>query len=82
MQHACRILFSECTCNLFGIVSNDGCDQYNGTCTCKRFVVGRDCNQCQALFYGLSLDDPYGCKVNDIRELWHFVIGFVYCCCC
>ena len=30
---------------------------------CKRFVVGRDCDQCQALFYGLSLDDPDGCKV-------------------
>lgn len=36
---------SVCMCNLDGIVSNDGCDQLTGECSCKRFVVGRDCDQ-------------------------------------
>ncbi len=52
----------ECTCNIDGIVSDDGCNQESGDCTCKRFVVGRDCNQCQRHHYGLSFDDPLGCK--------------------
>jgi hypothetical protein len=45
---------AECTCNLDGIISNDGCNQETGDCTCKRFVVGRDCDQCQEEHYGLS----------------------------
>ena len=55
----------ECTCNLDGIISNDGCDQLTGDCTCKRFVVGRDCNQCLPFHYGLSANDPNGCKPCD-----------------
>eukprot|EP00094_Tigriopus_californicus_P009037 TCALIF_08711-PA protein Name:"Similar to LanB1 Laminin subunit beta-1 (Drosophila melanogaster)" AED:0.08 eAED:0.08 QI:0/0.86/0.81/1/0.86/0.87/16/623/1807 len=55
----------ECKCMLEGIVSNDGCDQVTGDCTCKRFVVGRDCDQCMPQHYGLSMDDPNGCKACD-----------------
>ena len=56
---------AECTCNLYGIISDEGCEQTTGKCRCKRFVVGRDCDQCQDLYYGLSLDDPDGCKPCD-----------------
>ncbi len=33
---------------------------YTGECTCKRYVTGRDCDQCSPETYGLS-DDPDGC---------------------
>lgn len=55
----------ECTCNIKGIVSNDGCNQETGDCTCKRFVVGRDCDQCMPQHYGLALEDRNGCKPCD-----------------
>lgn len=35
-----------------------------GECTCKRYVVGRDCNQCLPEYWGLS-DDQEGCKPCD-----------------
>ena len=57
--------FSECKCNIAGIVSNDGCDQVTGSCTCKRFVTGRDCDQCMEEHYGLSESDPNGCTPCD-----------------
>lgn len=53
-----------CTCDLFGTVDNRGCDVYTGDCTCKRNVVGRDCNQCRPEYYGLSEDDD-GCSACD-----------------
>ncbi len=43
-------------------MSDDGCDQEKGHCTCKRFVTGRDCDQCLPEHYGLSFDDESGCK--------------------
>ncbi len=57
--------FAECKCNIAGIVSNDGCDQVTGSCTCKRFVTGRDCDQCMEEHYGLSESDPNGCTPCD-----------------
>lgn len=35
-----------------------------GECTCKRYVTGRDCNQCLPEYYGLS-DERDGCKPCD-----------------
>lgn len=58
------INFLECTCNLLGTVDNQGCNVYNGECTCKRYVTGRDCNQCLPEYYGLSVDRD-GCKPCD-----------------
>ncbi|XP_076033711.1 laminin subunit beta-1 isoform X3 [Oratosquilla oratoria] len=51
----------KCTCNLLGTVNNDGCDVYTGRCQCKRFVTGKDCNQCLPQHFGLS-DHPDGCQ--------------------
>ncbi|XP_054168822.1 laminin subunit beta-1-like isoform X2 [Oppia nitens] len=53
-----------CTCNQLGTVGNLGCNVHTGECVCKRNVVGRDCNQCAAEFYGLSSDEE-GCKACD-----------------
>ena len=55
----------ECNCNINGIVSDDGCDEKTGECTCKRFVIGRDCDQCMPEHYGLSLENPNGCTPCD-----------------
>uniref|UniRef100_T1IRE1 Laminin subunit beta-1 n=1 Tax=Strigamia maritima TaxID=126957 RepID=T1IRE1_STRMM len=53
-----------CTCHPLGTVSGIGCNQYSGECTCKRYVTGRDCNQCMPEHWGLS-DDRDGCHPCD-----------------
>ena len=52
----------ECECDIRGIAANNGCNQEDGKCTCKRFVINRDCDQCLDEHYGLSESDPNGCK--------------------
>merc|ERR1719469_1219246 len=54
----------QCTCNILGTVDNQGCHKQSGECTSKRFVTGRDCDQCLPQHYGLS-SDQYGCKTCD-----------------
>ncbi|XP_058795433.1 laminin subunit beta-1 isoform X2 [Phymastichus coffea] len=53
-----------CTCNTLGTINNQGCNMMSGECTCKRYVTGRDCNQCLPEFWGLS-DETEGCKACD-----------------
>ena len=43
----------------------DGCDQTYGNCTCKRNVIGQNCDQCRPQHYGLSENDPLGCQPCD-----------------
>ncbi|XP_069950644.1 laminin subunit beta-1 isoform X10 [Cherax quadricarinatus] len=50
-----------CSCDLLGTVNNLGCNVLTGECSCKRFVTGRDCNQCLPQHYGLS-EHPDGCQ--------------------
>ncbi|XP_017782768.1 PREDICTED: laminin subunit beta-1 isoform X2 [Nicrophorus vespilloides] len=54
----------SCTCNTWGTINNQGCNVYTGECTCKRYVMGRDCNQCMPEFWGLS-DKNDGCEACD-----------------
>uniref|UniRef100_A0A914C176 Laminin subunit beta-1 n=1 Tax=Acrobeloides nanus TaxID=290746 RepID=A0A914C176_9BILA len=54
----------QCTCNLLGTWNNEGCNKYDGTCTCKRLVTGENCDKCLPEHYGLS-DDLEGCKACD-----------------
>lgn len=54
----------ECSCNTLGTVDNQGCNMYSGECDCKRFVTGRDCNQCMPETYGLS-ESQDGCTLCD-----------------
>ncbi|XP_046407142.1 laminin subunit beta-1 isoform X2 [Ischnura elegans] len=53
-----------CTCNTSGTIGNQGCNMLTGECTCKRYVTGRDCNQCLPEYFGLS-EDRDGCKPCD-----------------
>ncbi|KAI6223535.1 Laminin subunit beta-1 [Aphelenchoides fujianensis] len=48
-----------CTCNLLGTYNNEGCNKYDGSCTCKGARRGREPNH-----YGMSTD-PEGCKPCD-----------------
>lgn len=54
----------ECSCNRNGTIGNLGCDMKTGECTCKRNVIGRDCNECAPHFYGLGVEEE-GCKACD-----------------
>lgn len=54
----------NCTCNLYGTINNQGCNVYNGECTCKRYVTGRDCDQCLPEYWGLS-EKHDGCQPCD-----------------
>lgn len=54
----------SCTCHTFGTIDNQGCNVYTGECTCKRYVTGRDCNQCLPEFWGLS-EKKDGCQPCD-----------------
>ncbi|XP_052278966.1 laminin subunit beta-1-like [Dreissena polymorpha] len=53
-----------CTCDPMGTLENFGCDQYTGYCTCKRFVTGKNCDQCYPGFWGMS-NDLNGCRPCD-----------------
>lgn len=53
-----------CTCNILGTIDNQGCDTQTGDCICKRYVTGRDCNQCLQEYWGLS-DRKDGCQPCD-----------------
>ena len=41
-----------------------GCNVFSGECVCKRYVTGRDCDQCLPEHWGLS-DTRDGCKPCD-----------------
>lgn len=54
----------SCTCDTLGTIDNQGCNVFTGECTCKRYVTGRDCNQCLPQFWGLSAKHD-GCQHCD-----------------
>lgn len=53
-----------CTCDPMGTLETYGCDMYTGFCTCKRYVTGRNCDQCYPGFWGMS-NDLNGCRPCD-----------------
>ncbi|XP_028308812.1 laminin subunit beta-2 isoform X2 [Gouania willdenowi] len=54
-----------CNCDPRGIIMMAApCDQISGDCSCKRYVVGRYCNQCLPEYWGLS-NDLAGCRPCD-----------------
>lgn len=57
----------SCTCNTLGTIDNQGCNMRTGECFCKRYVTGRDCNQCLPEFWGLS-EKKDGCQFCDCDQ--------------
>ncbi|KAK3579401.1 hypothetical protein CHS0354_029709 [Potamilus streckersoni] len=53
-----------CTCSPMGTIPGFGCDQATGMCTCKRYVTGKNCDQCYPGYWGMSAD-VYGCRLCD-----------------
>ena len=65
---------SECQCDIRGIAANNGCNTDDGSCTCKRNVVNRDCDQCAEEHYGLSESDPLG----NLDYIWNSLSAFPF----
>lgn len=51
------VVFPACSCSNVGTVGNYGCDKITGLCRCKRFVTGRNCDECyvSVLILGIGI---------------------------
>eukprot|EP00049_Salpingoeca_infusionum_P003403 m.66222 g.66222 ORF g.66222 m.66222 type:complete len:2016 (-) comp12110_c1_seq1:349-6396(-) len=54
----------KCQCASDG-VTDGACDIETGACNCKTNVEGNDCTECKPGFYGLTADNPDGCRDCD-----------------
>jgi len=66
-MHGSACVCSECGCYQLGTVGNAGCDKQSGECRCKRYVTGRQCNECMACHFTYSL----------LTNLQYSLAGFV-----
>ena len=58
-----------CECNKLGSVGSE-CDLDNGQCTCKKNVIGRQCNQCKESYWNIkSGEGCTECKCNPLGSL-------------
>lgn len=58
--HGCE----ACICNVLGTSPGNSCSKITGDCICKRYVTGKQCDQCYPGYWGLS-SDINGCKPCD-----------------
>nr|XP_023696882.1 laminin subunit beta-3 isoform X1 [Paramormyrops kingsleyae]XP_023696883.1 laminin subunit beta-3 isoform X1 [Paramormyrops kingsleyae] len=52
----------RCQCSDPGTKAGGMCDPETGACHCKANVEGPRCDRCRAGHYGLSADNPLGCR--------------------
>lgn len=57
-QHLLFLWVSACRCNVIGSLG-PACSKLGGFCECKPNVIGRCCDSCAPLTFGLG---PEGCK--------------------
>jgi len=58
-----------CDCSKMGSEKPE-CDSANGQCTCKKNVVGRECNQCKETYWNLQSGKGCSeCKCNPIGSV-------------
>ena len=75
----------DCGCNVFGILHNNKiCDQYNGNCSCKSSVTGRQCDRCKNGFYNFpsTLDkhcQQCPCNIGGSLPLCNKMSGICTC---
>lgn len=59
----------ECDCSPLGVLNGDlQCDLLAGNCTCKKNVVGRKCDKCQAGFSQFPHCEKCDCDVRGTTE--------------
>ena len=64
----------SCKCNSSGSLDTV-CNATTGTCHCKQFVMGMNCDICKDSFQYLEASNPFGCskgKDNDTKCIFHF----------
>ena len=56
------IYVSACECDVRGTLNGSSVCHPNGTgvCPCKKYVTGRQCNQCMDGYYGLNTNNTEG----------------------
>lgn len=60
------LFFLACDCSVNGSV-DDFCNQFNGQCTCRPNISGRDCSSCDDGFYSFDASlacQACGCDLN------------------
>ncbi|XP_043946347.1 laminin subunit alpha-5 [Protopterus annectens] len=50
------------SCHPVGSISLDTSSSLQGSCECRQNVEGAVCDQCKALYWNLSPDNPHGCS--------------------
>ena len=71
----------ECNCSPLGVINNNvQCDLFNGSCSCKQNVVGRQCDKCQPGFSRFPLCERCDCDLRGTTdEICHQNTAECYC---
>uniref|UniRef100_W4VRR7 Putative response to misfolded protein n=1 Tax=Corethrella appendiculata TaxID=1370023 RepID=W4VRR7_9DIPT len=56
-----------CGCDYYGSTSFE-CEQFGGKCTCKPYVIGRQCDACKTGYYGFPDCKPCDCPQTALCQ--------------
>ena len=62
-------LFSACSCDPMGTLEADGCDMETGSCTCKRYVTGQNCDRCYVSTICLYWQVPENSQLTALTSI-------------